>query len=59
MLRERIINEFNALREQPEMIQNVMGGMQRRAVFYFTVLSHALIVIRLGALIERSGTGVL
>lgn len=30
VLRQRIIKEFNALRQQPEMIRNVMHGMLKR-----------------------------
>ena len=32
VLRQRIIEEFNDLRQQPEMIRNVMRGMQRRTI---------------------------
>ena len=32
VLRQRIIEEFNALRQQPEMIRNVMRGMHRRTI---------------------------
>ena len=30
--RQRIIEEFNALRQQPEMIRHVMRGMHRRTI---------------------------
>ena len=32
VLRQRIIEEFNALRQQPEMIRHVMRGMHRRTI---------------------------
>jgi hypothetical protein len=34
VLRQRIIEEFNDLRQQPEMIRNVMRGMQRRTILF-------------------------
>ena len=30
--RQRIIEEFSALRQQPEMIRHVMRGMHRRTI---------------------------
>ena len=32
VLRQRIIEEFNALRQQPEMIRHVMRVMHRRTI---------------------------